>query len=242
MNLFKTTALTLSLLVASLLASGNIAAAQSTPAHNHDHEQAEQSTSLPTAELEGTYAETEGDHVLGSPTAPITMIIYASVTCPHCASWFNSIWPDIKNSYVDSNKVRVVLREFPTNPSDIAVFGFQLANCAPEDEYFGMIEHLMTEQDNIFTSLNAGTGVATFLEIAKKAGLETEDAMFACNSDQSGIDRINKSIALANSADIHSVPSFIINGKVLEQSSEYLPLSKHLNKLLAQGYSPMLQP
>ena len=241
MNFLRTTALTLSLL-ASALASVNIAAAQSTPLPQSSPIDEKQSTPLPTKGMDGIYAEIEGDHVLGSPTAPITMIIYASVTCPHCASWFNSIWPDIKNNYVETNKLRVVFREFLTQPANIAVIGFQIANCAPEDQYFGMIEHQMKEQENIFTALEAGTGQATYLEIAKKAGLADNAAMTTCIQSDAGYDRLDKSWALANAADIHSVPSFIINGKILKQSSDYLPLSKHLNKLLSQGYSPILEP
>ncbi len=256
MNLLKTTThslsllalsrLALSLLALSLFASANIAAAQSaqsTVIQDHDHsEHEEQSTALPVMNLDGVFSEIEGDHVLGSPTAPITMIIYASVTCPHCASWFNSVWPDIKNNYVKTNKVRVALREIPTPPVNIAVIGFQIANCAPEDQFFDMIEHQMKEQDNIFTSLKAGTGKATYLEIAKKAGLADEAAMNTCIQSEAGYNRLDKSSALMKAAGLKGVPNFIINGKVLKQSSDYLPLSKHLNKLLAQGYSPISKP
>jgi len=241
MNFLKTTALTLSLFALGL-ASANIAAAQSTPLPRSSTIEDKQSTSLTTTAMDGAYAEIEGDHVLGSPTAPISMIIYASVTCPHCASWFNSIWPDIKRNYVETNKLRVVFREFPTAPANIAVIGFQIANCAPESQYFEMIEHQMKEQENIFISLKAGTGKATYLEIAKKAGLENEAAMNTCLEDQSGIVRINKSMTFAKAADINSVPNFIINGQVWKQGSNYLPLSKHLNEVLTQEYSPMLKP
>ena len=242
MSILKTLHATLFALICMSLAIS--ATAQST--HNHDHddhstsESSEQPSLMPA--MDGTYAEVHGDHVLGSPAAPISMIIYASVTCPHCGSWFSSIWPDIKKNFIDSNKMRVVFREFPTQPANIAVIGFQIANCAPEDQYFSMIEHQMEEQESIFASLRAGTGKATYLEIAKKAGLADEAAMNACLDDPSGIDRINNSMTLAKAANIASVPSFIINGEVYKQGSNYLPLSKHLNKLLAQGYSPMLKP
>lgn len=242
MSIFKTLRATLFALISMGLAISAIA--QSTPIHDHDDhstsEKAEQTTILPA--MDGTFAETAGDHVLGSATAPISMIIYASVTCPHCASWFNSVWPDVKTNYVDKNKLRVVFREFPTQPSNIAVIGFQIANCAPEDQYFGMIEHQMKEQDNIFAALKAGTGKETYLAIAKKAGLETEEAMNTCISSDAGYDRINKSMAFAVAAKINSVPNFIINGEVFKDGSDYLPLSKHLNGLLLQGYSPMLKP
>ncbi len=242
MSLFRT----LYIVLFSLISTGLTitAAAQSTPDHDHDHatppETSEQSTLMP--KLAGTYTEIQGDHVLGSAAAPVTMIIYASVTCPHCASWFKSVWPDIKTNYVNKNKLRVVFREFPTDPVNIAVIGFQIANCGSADQYFEMIEHQMQEQDNIFASLKAGTGKETYLAIAKKAGLETEEAMNTCISSEAGYDRINKSMALAKAGNIASVPNFIINGEVFKGSGDYLPLSKHLNNLMLLGYSPMLKP
>ena len=217
------------------------AMAQSTPIPKSDKVEKIETTKVPKKILEGTFSELDSDHTLGSPTAPATMIIYASVTCPHCASWFNSVWPDIKKNYVDKNKLRVVFREFPTAPANIAVIGFQIANCAPEEQFFPLIEHQMKEQDNIFTSLKAGTGKETYLGIAKMAGLENEDAMNTCISSEKGIERINNSMKLADSADIHSVPHFIINGDIYAGGQDYLPLTKHLDETIKRGYSPFFK-
>ena len=242
MSIFKT----LRAILFALISMGLAISAASQSTHNHDHddhspsEKAEQTTILPA--MDGTFAETAGDHTLGSKAAPLTMIIYASVTCPHCASWFNSVWPDVKTNYVDKNKLRVVFREFPTSPANIAVIGFQIANCAPEDQYFSMIEHQMKEQENIFASLKAGTGKHTYIGMARKAGHDGEEAMKACIENDAGYDRINKSMAFATAANIKSVPNFIINGEIFKGGSDYLPLSKHLNGLLVQGFSPMLKP
>ncbi len=243
MSFFKTLYLALFILVSTGLTT--TAMAQSASAHDHDHDHATPEASEQSARgpvLEGTYTETQGDHVLGAETAPITMIIYASVTCPHCASWFNAVWPSLKTNYVNKNKLRVVFREFPTDPVNIAVIGFQIANCGPKDKYFEMIEHQMKEQDNIFSSLKAGTGKDTYLKIAKKAGLEDESAMNTCIQSEVGYNRINKSISLARAGNISSVPNFIINGKTFKGESDYLPLSKHLDDLLLQEFSPMLKP
>ena len=189
----------------------------------------------------GAFSQLDSDHVLGSPVAPVSMIIYASVTCPHCSSWFTSIWPDIKKNYIETNKLSVVFREFPTQPANIAVIGFQIANCAPEDQYFSIIEHQMIEQSNIFASLNAGTGKDTYLAIAKKAGLADEAAMNTCIQSQAGYDRINKSMSLAGAAGIKSVPHFIINGEIYKGGQDFLPLAKHLDEAINLGYSPVLQ-
>lgn len=200
-----------------------------------------QSTPMPQeteAQLPGTYSELADEHTMGQVNAPVTLIIYASVTCPHCAHWFTSTWGDVKANYIDTGKVRVVFREFPTAPSQLAVAGFQLANCAPEKQYFPIIEHLMTNQETILKSVNEGKGLETYLAIAKMAGANSEAEMNACFNDEAGYAKINKSMALARSGNIQSVPNFIINGTTYDGNSDYLPLSKHLESLMSQSFSP----
>ncbi len=234
----KITVFALTLLCAGLLAAGTFAAAQSNHDHDHDHANEKQTdTKQPPLPTEGVYSELDTDHVIGAPMAPVTMIVYASVTCPHCASWFNAVWPDIKKNYVNKSELRVVLREFPTAPDNIAVIGFQIANCAPEDQYFEMIEHQFAEQDNIFDALRANRAKEKYLEIAKKAGLPDEAAMNSCLSNPAGIERINTSMMLSRAAGINSVPNLIINGQVYKGGLDYLPLSKYLDSLAKRGYS-----
>jgi len=240
MNFAKITRLAVSMLCAGILAAGTFATAQSTHDHDHDHDhghEAQTDTSQPPLPTEGVYSELESDHVIGAPLAPVTMIIYASVTCPHCASWFNSIWPDIKKHYVDKSQLRVVLREFPTPPSNIAVIGFQIANCAPEDQYFEILEHQFAEHKNLMPALIANNAKKFYLEIAKKAGLADEAAMNACLSNPAGIERINKSMLLSRAAGIKSVPSLIIDGQIYKGGLDYLTLSKHLDSLSKRGFS-----
>ncbi len=221
------------LLSIGLLGLGTIATAQT------DHQHANEADTTPHVPMQGIYSELDTDHTLGAPMAPVTMIIYASVTCPHCASWFNSVWPDIKKNYVEKSAVRVVLREFPTAPSNIAVIGFQIANCAPEDQYFDMLEYQFAEQDNIFTALKANKGKEKYLEIAKMAGLADETAMNQCIRNAAGIEHINTSMLLSQAAGINSVPNLIIDGQVYKGGLEYLPLSKYLDSLSKRGYTAL---
>lgn len=220
--------------------------AQSSPAPadahahaGHDHSKMESTQTQVEDQLPGTFTELAGEHAIGNSNAPVTLIIYASVTCPHCAHWFTSTWSDLKANYIDKGKVRVVFREFPTAPAQLAVAGFQIANCAPEEEYFPIIEHLMTEQENIIEAVKGGKGLETFLAIAKMAGVNSEADMNACFDSQSGYGKINRSMDLAKSGNIQSVPNFIINGAQYTESADYLPLSKHLESLLGQGFSPI---
>ena len=186
----------------------------------------------------GTFAEIDGDHTKGKAGAPVTMIIYASVTCPHCSHWFETVWPKLNKEYVDKGELRIVFREFPTAPAQLAIAGFQIANCAPEDKYFSLIEHQMAEQENIIEGVKAGKGLETYLAIAKLAGLEDKEQMDTCLESEAGIEKMQASMAMADAAKVTGVPAFIIDGKLYKENGEYAPLKKHLDGLLARGFTP----
>ena len=71
-----------------------------------------------------------GDKVLGSDSAPVTIVEYASVTCPHCATFHQKTYPALKSKYIDTGKVKLIFREFPTQPAAVATAGFMLARQA----------------------------------------------------------------------------------------------------------------
>ena len=214
--------------------------AQSTPIPKGDSHAGHDHSEAPVTEiLEGTFTELEDDHVIGSEKAASSMIIYASVTCPHCAHWFDTVWPDIKKNYVETDKLRVIFREFPTQPAQLAFAGFLIANCAPEDQYFEMIEYQMAEQARLIKSAQDGFGKEAYLEVAQKADLADESAMNACLADTDKIDRIQNSVALAQSGRIQSVPNFIIDGTLYNGKSELIPLSAHLDQLAEGGATPL---
>lgn len=234
------------LAAATVAFTASPALAQSTPApahdHAHDHAKDEAPHDPNKVILPGTYSEIDGDHAIGSTTAPLSLIIYASVTCPHCSQWFQGTWPKLKANYIDTNKLRVVFREFPTAPARLAIAGFQIANCAPKDQYFSVMQHQMAEQDNTMAGIKEGKGLETFLALAKQAGLKDETEMNACFDNKDGWKKMEQSMALADSANIKSVPNFIVNGTLYKENSDYLPLAKHLDTLLKSGQSPMPKP
>ncbi len=225
-------------IIAALLLGAGLLFSANTPAQEQAHNHSDNAQHKHTT-IAGSYTELASDHAIGKKHAPVSMIIYASVTCPHCAYWFNEIWPDFKKNYVNTGKVRVVFREFPTVPANIAAIGFQIANCAPKDEYFKMIELQMREQENIFTELEAGRGKEKYLQIAKIAGLENEAEMEKCITNEEGVKRINKAMELANSAGIHSVPNFIINGQVYKGNTELKPLAAYIDGLVSAKSTPI---
>src|SRR6202044_1168049 len=85
-----------------------------------------------------------GDVMLGSDKAPVTIIEYASMTCPHCAHFSENTFPELKKRYIDTGKVRFIFREFPLDA--LAAAGFMLARCAGNDKFMPVIETLFAQQ------------------------------------------------------------------------------------------------
>ena len=87
------------------------------------------------------------DVVVGKADAPVTIVEYASMTCPHCAAFAINTLPEIKKTYIDTGKAKLILREFPFDPR--AVAAFMLARCAPGDRREAMVDVLFEQQDEL---------------------------------------------------------------------------------------------
>lgn len=147
------------------------------------------------------------EKIVGNADAPVTIIEYASMTCPHCANFHNNTWPGIKEKYVDTGRARLIFREFGFDPR--AEAGFMLARCAG-DNYFAMIDVLFKQQESWS---RAADGKAALLKIARLAGF-SQESFEACLTDQKLLDDVravkNRG---ANEFGVESTPTFFINGK-----------------------------
>jgi protein-disulfide isomerase len=149
-----------------------------------------------------------GDMAQGDEKAPVTIIEYASMTCPHCAAFHATVYPELKKRYIDTGKVRFIFREFPLD--QLALAAFLLARCAGPDKYFPMIDTLFQLQKEWVTQ----KPLAPLLAIAKQAGM-SEQAFNECLQDQKLIDGIEDVRQRAMKLSIQSTPSFFVNGKPL---------------------------
>lgn len=151
-----------------------------------------------------------GDMALGRPSAQVTVIEYASVGCPHCADWRHDVFPSLKTRYIDTGRMRFVLREMITGDPTIATAGFMLARCAGPAKYFQVVDEVYARQPQMWGKVaNAG---AVLGDIAKAAGM-TEAAYEACIDDQKGLDALNARVAQHNKDKVDSTPTFFVNGK-----------------------------
>jgi protein-disulfide isomerase len=170
-------------------------------------------------------APAHGEMAQGPETAKVTIIEYASSSCPHCAQFFKDVYTPLKKDYIDTGKVRFVLREFPHN--DLGMAGFMLARCAPKEKYFPIVDVLFSTQDKwLADPLNS------LKEIAKQAGM-TEADFDACLKNQKVANDINAVRLKAETFGVDSIPTIFINGVKYDNDNTYEKFKAEIDKLLA---------
>jgi protein-disulfide isomerase len=150
-----------------------------------------------------------GDYSLGSANAPVIIVEYASMTCPHCAHFHETTYPEMKKKYIDTGKVRFIFREFPLDP--LAAAGSMLARCAGKDKYFPLIETLFLQQKDWVVQ----KPLQPMLGIAKQAGF-TQQSFDECLANQEMLAGIEETRTRASTKlGVNSTPTFFINGKII---------------------------
>ncbi|MBV8564375.1 MAG: DsbA family protein [Methylobacteriaceae bacterium] len=149
------------------------------------------------------------DVVLGSKDAPVTMVEYASMTCSHCARFHAETYPTLKSKYIDTGKVRFILREFPLDP--LAALGFMLARCSGTDDKRTALVDLMFDQQKNWAFVDKP--IQALSDLVKQAGF-TQDSFDACMQNKDLYDKINQvRDRAAEKFGVDATPTFFINGK-----------------------------
>lgn len=169
-----------------------------------------------------------GEKVLGRADAPVTMIEYSSLTCPHCASFHRDTLPKIKEAYIDPGKVKLVFRDFPLG--SLALAAAMLARCADGEKYFGMLEVLFRSQE---TWARANNPIDELGRVARFGGLSTADVNACLN--QEALMRAIQSRAASGQDQfkIDSTPTFVIDGKIVKGAQPFEEFKKILDKAIA---------
>jgi protein-disulfide isomerase len=170
------------------------------------------------------------ERILGNPDAPVTIIEYASLTCPHCAQFHTEVLPELKERYIAPGKVRLIYRDFPLDQTALAAAA--LAHCAGPERYFSMLDVLFETQSNW---ARAGDPIAALKRLGKLGGL-TEQEMAACLADEELTDGIlRQRLAGQNEYDIGSTPTFIIDGKAYPGARDVEEFGELIDPLLDQS-------
>jgi protein-disulfide isomerase len=161
--------------------------------------------------------ETATDHAIGSIDAPVTIVEYASVTCPHCANWSSGVYPDLKKKYIDTGKVRYVFRPFPTPPQELADAGHMIALCAGDEQFLTNIKYQFDRQQQILGMAQQGKAREAYISIAKNSGL-SESEFEACLINESIQEEYQAVVQGAFDIGITGTPAFLVNGEYIKKT------------------------
>lgn len=218
-------------------AAGNAAAPAATPAAGQDWTQT-------------VVATPEGGFRMGNPDAPVKLVEYASLTCPHCADFSINGAPKLREDYVRTGKVSWEFRTFVLNAVDVAVS--LMARCQGEGPFFKLVEQTYAEQKNWapniskisnadFTRIQGLPENQQFVALAKAAGMDqfyrerglSEAKANQCLSDKAALDQL---IAIRDQGvkkdGVNGTPSFLINGKLAEGVYNFETLKTALDTAL----------
>jgi len=165
------------------------------------------------------------DHVLGDPKAPITLIEYASFTCPHCAHFSVAVLPELKKKWIDTGKVKLIYRDFPLDQT--ALKAAQLAECSGNDKYFGVVDMIFATQGKWATASDPIADLAKSLRIAGMG----ENEVKACLANDSVANAVVADYRGGETLGVNSTPTLFINGQEFKGARSVEELDATFSKL-----------
>ena len=168
------------------------------------------------------------DMVLGSASAPVTIVEYSSLTCPHCADFATNVFPMLQSKYIDTGKVRFVSREFPLDVK--AAAGSMLARCAAggdASKFFEATMMLFRQQQDLVEHTTE-----TLTAIGAKFGM-AQSAVEACVKDDATLDKLQADQNFAyGQLKVDATPTFFVNGEKIKGAMSFEELEAKLTSLL----------
>ena len=176
-----------------------------------------------------------GDRTLGSADAPVTLTVYLSTTCSHCAAWHTEDFPAFKARFVDTGQVRIAYRDLPTPPRTAAIAGAVMARCAPEESYDVVLDTLFRGQAQLHALPGppARQTVIDWLSAAGLAGGLTLDQMNACVSNDASFTEVEARAEQSFADGVNTTPSFFLNGQ---------PVPETVVRHDVAAFEPLIQP
>lgn len=159
------------------------------------------------AQIAATLKLTPDDRILGKADAPVTIIEYASLTCPHCAHFDVDVLPNLKTKWIDTGKVRLIMRDYPLD--EPAMRAAMVARCAPADKFYPFIDTLFHDQQQWALSKDYKASLA---RLALLGGM-SKSQFDSCLADKSVEDKVlNSRLNATKDLAVEATPTFFING------------------------------
>ena len=162
---------------------------------------------------------------LGDPQAPVTIIEYASLTCHHCANFHTGTWPSFRRKYVDTGKVRFIIREFPLDA--LAMAAVMLTRCVSDDQWYTLLDRLFQTQDVWSHSKDPATALA---QTAREADMTREQFNTCLLNKWLYADIMSVAKRASDEFGVASTPTFFVNGQ------------KHTGALTLEQFDKILEP
>ncbi len=213
----------------TLLAGAGIGAAALTAGSFGVIAQKSPAEEVSTEELMKTQGLT--DLGLGPADAKVTVVEYASLTCGHCARFHKNVFPKVKKKYIDTGKIRFIIREFPLD--NLAAAASMLTRCAGDDKAYPLVDTLFNTQEN--WAYTKGNAVPALFEITKQAGF-TKEKFDACLKDQKLLEKLTaQRTRAAEVFGVNATPTFFVNGKRLSGNVGMKQFEAAIDPLLAKS-------
>jgi protein-disulfide isomerase len=182
------------------------------------------------AEARAGLSITNDDRVLGNPNAPITIVEYASLTCPHCAHFANDVLPELKKKWIDTGKAKLVLRDFPLD--EPALRAAMIARCAPPDRYYAYVDTFFATQDKWVMARDYREALGRLV----KLGGMSKDEFDNCLKNTALENKIVEGrLTASKEFDVNSTPTFFINGTKFTGAPTVEEFDKVLSGLSAKS-------
>jgi len=182
------------------------------------------------ADAQTALALTKDDRILGNPDAPITMVEYASLTCPHCAHFTNDILPELKKKWIDTGKLKLVLRDYPLD--EPALRAAMIARCAPPDRFYAYTDMFFGAQEKWVTARDYRDALA---RLVKLGGMSREEFDNCLKNTALENKIVEGRLVASKELDVNSTPTFFINGTKFTGAPTVEEFDKVLSGLAAKS-------
>jgi protein-disulfide isomerase len=182
------------------------------------------------ADAQTVLALSKDDRILGNPDAPITIVEYASLTCPHCAHFTNDILPELKKKWIDTGKAKLVLRDYPLD--EPALRAAMIARCAPPDRFYAYTDMFFGAQDKWVTARDYRDALA---RLVKLGGMRREEFDNCLKNTALENKIVEGRLVASKELDVNSTPTFFINGTKFTGAPTVEEFDKALSGLAAKS-------
>jgi len=182
------------------------------------------------ADAQTVLALSKDDRILGNPDAPITIVEYASLTCPHCAHFTNEVLPELKKKWIDTGKAKLILRDYPLD--EPALRAAMIARCAPPDRYYAFVDTFFGSQEKWVTARDYRDALA---RLVKLGGMSREEFDNCLKNTTLENKIVEGRLIASKELDVNSTPTFFINGAKFTGAPTVEEFDKALSGLAAKS-------